>query len=59
MLLYVANGLGRGMGSQRAGLMPIAVVEFAKINPELTKRLGQIAINWALSPSRFVMRSPD
>ena len=28
--------------------MPIAVVEFAKIDPELTKRLGQIAINWAL-----------
>jgi hypothetical protein len=28
--------------------MPIAVVEFAKIGPELTKRLGQIAINWAL-----------
>jgi hypothetical protein len=28
--------------------MPIAIVEFAKIDAELTKRLGQIAINWAV-----------
>jgi hypothetical protein len=28
--------------------MPMAIIEFAKINPELTQRLGQIAINWAV-----------
>ena len=46
-VLIPANGLGEGWVLKgRASCQ--SLVEFAKIDPELTKRLGQIVINWAV-----------